>query len=274
MILLSARAGEESRIEGMAAGADDYLVKPFSGNELLARVETALQLRRVRNEARAQFETLLNAAPLGVYLVDADFRIRQANPKATPVFGNIPDLIGRDFDEVIHKLWPREAADEVVRRFRHTLETGESYGQLEYSSGGRTGRERNITHGGSTVYRFPTDGSAWCDLQDISAQVSDREEIERSEERFRAFVTATSDVIYQMSPDWSEMRQLEGRDFIPDTTDPSRSWMDRYIHPDDREMVWRAIAEAIRSKTMFELEHRVVRVDGSLGWTNPGLCRG
>jgi CheY-like chemotaxis protein len=65
VILLSARAGEESRIEGMAAGADDYLVKPFSGNELLARVGTALQLGRVRNEARAQFETLLNEAPLG-----------------------------------------------------------------------------------------------------------------------------------------------------------------------------------------------------------------
>jgi len=77
VILLSARAGEESRIEGMAAGADDYLVKPFSGNELLARVQTALQLRRVRNEARAQFETLLNEAPLGVYLVDGDLRIRQ-----------------------------------------------------------------------------------------------------------------------------------------------------------------------------------------------------
>jgi len=72
-------------------------VKPFSGNELLARVQTALQLSWVRNEARAQFETLVNEAPLGVYLVDADFRIRQANPTATPVFGNIPDLIGRDF---------------------------------------------------------------------------------------------------------------------------------------------------------------------------------
>ena len=39
VILLSARAGEESRVEGMQGGADDYLVKPFSGRELLARWE-------------------------------------------------------------------------------------------------------------------------------------------------------------------------------------------------------------------------------------------
>ena len=51
VILLSARAGEESRVEGMGAGADDYLVKPFSARELLARVEAHLNLQRVRREA-------------------------------------------------------------------------------------------------------------------------------------------------------------------------------------------------------------------------------
>ncbi|HVW10465.1 MAG TPA: ATP-binding protein, partial [Bryobacteraceae bacterium] len=50
VILLSARAGEESRIEGVSAGADDYLVKPFSAAELLARVTTHLELSRVRQE--------------------------------------------------------------------------------------------------------------------------------------------------------------------------------------------------------------------------------
>lgn len=50
VILLSARAGEESRVEGMGAGADDYLVKPFSARELLARVEAHLNLQRVRRE--------------------------------------------------------------------------------------------------------------------------------------------------------------------------------------------------------------------------------
>jgi diguanylate cyclase (GGDEF)-like protein/PAS domain S-box-containing protein len=51
IILLSARAGEESRVEGMQAGADDYLIKPFSARELLARVEAHVKLARYRQEA-------------------------------------------------------------------------------------------------------------------------------------------------------------------------------------------------------------------------------
>lgn len=51
VILLSARAGEESRIEGLGAGADDYLVRPFSARELVARVNAHLDLARVRQAA-------------------------------------------------------------------------------------------------------------------------------------------------------------------------------------------------------------------------------
>ena len=58
MILLSARAGDEARIEGMAAGADDYLVKPFSGRELLACVQAHLELARVRRESAAALRAL------------------------------------------------------------------------------------------------------------------------------------------------------------------------------------------------------------------------
>jgi signal transduction histidine kinase/DNA-binding response OmpR family regulator len=51
VILLSARAGEESRIEGLDAGADNYLVKPFSARELMARVGSQLAMATVRQEA-------------------------------------------------------------------------------------------------------------------------------------------------------------------------------------------------------------------------------
>ena len=64
VILLSARAGEEARIEGLQAGADDYLVKPFSARELLASVASQLQLARLRRESEAERMRLLqeNAA--------------------------------------------------------------------------------------------------------------------------------------------------------------------------------------------------------------------
>ena len=51
IILLSARAGEESRVEGMEHGADDYLIKPFSARELLARVQTHLEMAQIRRQS-------------------------------------------------------------------------------------------------------------------------------------------------------------------------------------------------------------------------------
>ena len=89
----------------------------------------------------------------------------------------------------------------------------------------------------------------------------------KSEKRFRALVTASSDVVYRMSPDWSEMRQLDGRNFIADTEQPSDTWLQEYIPPDDQPHVLAIINEAVRTKTIFELEHRVRRLDGTLGWT-------
>jgi PAS domain S-box-containing protein len=135
VVLLSARAGEEARIEGLQAGADEYLAKPFSARELLACVTSQLQLARLRRESeralRYQSEqhlTLLNRAPLGVYLVDADFRVVEVNPVALPIFGDVPGgVIGRDFQEIVQILWEKDYADEVVGIFRHVLETGEPY---------------------------------------------------------------------------------------------------------------------------------------------------
>ena len=87
-----------------------------------------------------------------------------------------------------------------------------------------------------------------------------------SEQRYRAFVTASSDIVYRMSPDWREMRQLDGQGVLADTVEASEGWRERYIHPDDLPVVESAIAAAIAGKRLFELEHRVMRADGTLGW--------
>jgi PAS domain S-box-containing protein len=103
-------------------------------------------------------------------------------------------------------------------------------------------------------------------IRDIT-ELKHAEELAREvESRFRALVTATSDVIYRMSPDWKSLLHLRGRDFIPDTEEPSGTWLQTYIDPNDQASVMAAINKAIAAKSTFELEHRVRRVDGSLGW--------
>ena len=101
----------------------------------------------------------------------------------------------------------------------------------------------------------------------VTARKHAEEALRESELRFRSLVNAASNVIYRMNPDWTEIRQLDGRDFLSDTGSPSRNWLTAYIHPDDQPQVLEAIQTAIRTKSVFELEHRVWRADGSLGWT-------
>lgn len=91
--------------------------------------------------------------------------------------------------------------------------------------------------------------------------------VEESEKRYRALVLASSDVVYRMSPDWHEMRELVGRDFLSDTGAPITDWLQKYIHPDDQSYVIGVIDEAIHTGSTFQLEHRVLRADGTIGWT-------
>ena len=79
VMLLSARAGEEAKVEGLQAGADDYLVKPFAANELIARVRRQVALAQERQQQRRQaelqegyFRTLVDASPVMLWTTNRD----------------------------------------------------------------------------------------------------------------------------------------------------------------------------------------------------------
>ena len=119
--------------------------------------------------------------------MDADSRIAQVNPIALQVFGNVPGgVLGRDFREIIHVLWERKYAEEVVRIFRHTLATGESYVAPERAE---FRIDRNITE----YYEWRLDRITLpdgryglvCYFRDISQQMSAREVIEQSRDALR-----------------------------------------------------------------------------------------
>ncbi len=184
-----------------------------------------------------------------------------------PAFQSVQPLIGRNFGEVMRILWPERFASEAIRIFRHTLETGEPY-----VSPGLTEMRHDI--GAIESYEWQINRVTLADGQygvvcyyfDTTRLQQAHNAVRESEKRFRTFIGATSNVVYRMSPDWSEMRHLDGKEFIADTKDSIATWVDKYIHPDDQRQVVAAVQRAIQSKTIFELEHRVISADGSLGW--------
>jgi PAS domain S-box-containing protein len=89
-----------------------------------------------------------------------------------------------------------------------------------------------------------------------------------SEARFRALVFASADLVYRMSADFSELLELDGRGFIGELAVPTRNWLDRLVYPRDRQLLLDAIARALSRKDVLELEHRVLRADGSVGWAH------
>jgi PAS domain S-box-containing protein len=90
VLLLSAHGGEESRIDGIGAGADDYLVKPLSSRELIARVDGAVRLGRLRHETarreQADLDALFSMAPDGLVVVGPKGQILSANEQARKLF--------------------------------------------------------------------------------------------------------------------------------------------------------------------------------------------
>jgi len=281
VIILSARAGEESRLEGLQAGADDYLIKPFSARELLARVRAHLEIARLRHETEkalkyrsAQYETLLNQAPIGVYLVDADFRLREVNPTALPVFEDIPNLIGRDLSEVMHILWNKEYADEIVRIFLHTLKTGELYetsAQIQYRI------DRNVIeyYEWRLVRITLPDGryGVVCYFRDISAQLQARAKLAESEERYRGIVNQSIGGIAEAD---ATGRFITVNDRCCEMTGYTREEllnlrMQDLTYPEDLPRSLELLGRLIAGGTPYEIEKRYIRKDGSVIWIHKSV---
>ncbi|MFZ0704172.1 MAG: ATP-binding protein [Candidatus Korobacteraceae bacterium] len=136
VIILSARAGEEARVEGLQAGADDYLVKPFTARELLARVESHIRMAEFRRKAQQRELELLSSVQQarhlaaealehitdGFWIYDSEWHITYVNAA-----GETMSKRSRE-EQVGHTLWelfPDLVGSELEPQFRRAMENRE-----------------------------------------------------------------------------------------------------------------------------------------------------
>ena len=113
VLLLSARAGQEAAIEGLDAGADDYLVKPFSAAELLARVRTSVQLSRMRGQHARWRAALIESLHEAFFLCGPDGAVLEVNSAFADMLGYGPD--GLPYPAP-HPWWPDQESDPGAYR--------------------------------------------------------------------------------------------------------------------------------------------------------------
>ncbi len=97
--------------------------------KLLKEIAERARAEKLLQQNHDTFSNLIEGAPFGVLVIDAQFRLRQISAAAAKVFSNVRPLIDRDFGEVLRIIWPEPLASEELVHFRHTLATGEPYAQ-------------------------------------------------------------------------------------------------------------------------------------------------
>lgn len=294
VILLSALADEDWRVEGLERGADDFLLKSCNAREMLARVATHIRMARLRREAaeretrlrilaeaeRRRLQEMLAQAPDGVgLLAGPELRWSFVNQQFIRMTGR------RDFSDFLGKTLAESLPDFHAQGFGHLLEDvyrrGQTYTgpgvklRLDCGAAGEPADHYEDRYFDFVFQPIRNDAGATEGILlhavEVTEKVAASVNLWESERRLRALVAATSCSTYCMSPDWSEMRELKGAGFPAGTKEPNRNWLQEYILPDDHAAIMRAVRKAVRKavrfRGMFELEHRVRRADGSVGWT-------
>ena len=285
VMVLSARAGEEARIDGLRAGADDYLVKPFSARELLARVSSRLEIARLRSEAaqkekelrlaaeaqRQRFYGMLNDAPAAIAvlrgpehvfeIVNSDYlravgRTSRESLVGKPIREALPEIRGQIYPDLL---------DQVYR-------TGESrFGRESHAKLDRRGDGKLEDRFFNFVYQPSRDAQGrvegvFVHAVDVTDQVLARRRIEESETRFRQLADSMPQIVWAAdSRGVFDYFNHRWREFVGVVWANGREprWED-VLHADDQAAWSQCWSDAVRFLRQFQMECRLFdRASGS-----------
>lgn len=285
VIMLSARAGEEARVEGVEAGADDYLIKPFTARELVARVSAHLRMLAIRRKAqrslRKEQESLtlaLETGRLGSFDVDLVSGEVRCNAQAKLNFGYAPDV-----ELSQEMLWSRIHPEDVprVQAIAQRVREDRSSYEVEYRVIWPDESVHWLFSRGRVVGEPDDPGLR---LLSVAFDITDRkvaeQQLEASEQRFREMADTAPAMLWITEADGRCSFLSRGwYEFTGQTPENALGWgwLDA-LHPEDRERSVAIFRGASERAEGFSIDCRIRQTDGSYRWTiaagRPRLSKG
>jgi len=262
VILLSARAGEEARIVGYETGADDYLVKPFSANELIARIKSQFNLARIRKEVESNLKNLIQQSPVAMAL------LRGPSLTVELINAGALEIWGKSYKDVINKplalAMPEIVEQGFIDLLTNVYTSGDTYRGNEVPIelirfGNVETRYINFIYSQLRDDNGDTIGLVGVGV-DVTDQVSARKVIEETKIALNNAVELAELGTWEINLENSFTTyspRVAGWWGLPVDGAP----LDKVIscmHPDDRPKVSVAVENAINQTGHYEAEYRLI----------------
>jgi PAS domain S-box-containing protein len=274
VIVLSARAGEESRIEGLERGADDYLVKPFSARELLARVNTHLELARIRREAaervretEERFRHVADHSPTIFWVTEPDGHCSYLNERWYEYTGQTrEEALGSGWLRAVHP----EDAPATAQVFQRATRERSAF-RAEYRVRRHDGAYRWMIVTGAPRFLHGQFAGFVGSLLDITEKREELEAVEQSRSQMQLALQAGRSGTFEWDMPtgrvtWSpELEQLYG--LPPGAFGRSyRAWA-AHVVPEDVAAVEAILRRCFEQRSEHaDYEFRAILPDGTQRW--------
>jgi PAS domain S-box-containing protein len=262
---------DEHKVNGFQSGADEYLVKPFGIQELLARVQTLVRLRNTTAALRSSEEhhrRLIDILPDAVCLIHPKGRLLAVNSQAVAILGY--SSTGELLQKSIFELTPADEHERIKMDIMVALKAG-IIRNVEYTMLKKNGTPFSVELSATVSLGFNNQPAGLLSvMRNITESKQAQEALQDSEERFRQLADNIREVFWMSNIDKSKIiyvspvyEEIWGQTCSSLYASP-RNWIEA-IHPDDRKRV----SESALTKQVtgeYDEIYRIIRPDGSIRW--------